>query len=55
MGTPTPARRPVDDTVADLGSLVDMGIVEEPPIPAETPPPVPPTEPPTEPADEPAE
>lgn len=34
---PQPVRRRVDTTSADTETLVDMGLVEEPPIPSITP------------------
>ncbi|MFE2600099.1 hypothetical protein ACFXCZ_27030 [Streptomyces sp. NPDC059396] len=31
---PQPAQPPVDDTAADTGSLIDLGIIPEEPIPS---------------------
>lgn len=42
---PQPAVPPVDLTAADLGTLVDMGVVDAPPEPAPAPPPPPIDEP----------
>ncbi len=36
-----PAMPEVDPTAADTGSLVELGVVDPPPVPAEEPPPEP--------------
>lgn len=36
-----PSPPPVDETAADTGTLVGMGVVEEQPVPTEEPPPEP--------------
>lgn len=49
-----PATRPVDTSSADLGSLVDMGLVDEPPAPGERPVDPPAEQPAAPPTDQPA-
>lgn len=41
QSAPVQVTRPLDDTAADMGTLIGMGLVEEQPVPSPDPPPPP--------------